>query len=62
MHTCNGCGEKYHGDNHHCDPKREDRIEATRKAHEQVGILRQPTFSERLAIGFAMLGGVSVGF
>lgn len=42
--------------NHHCDPKREQQIENSRKSHDRDAIRqREPSFRERLSVGFEML-------
>lgn len=51
---CSICGEEYEA-RHSCDSKRLKQLEDGRKAHEEMGIVRTPTFQQRLADGFAML-------
>jgi hypothetical protein len=52
---CVACGELMIDDDHHCDPKREAKIENTRRAHSQMGIERGRSFGERLSFGFELI-------
>jgi len=50
---CAGCGADLpRSKNHHCDPKRERKIENARKAHRDKGYEFSHSFMERLADGF----------
>lgn len=52
---CVACGAEYTGHNHHCNPEREAKIEASRKSHTEMGIVRpRPTYGSRLCDGFSM--------
>jgi len=56
MNQCIVCGEKYDGDDHHCDPKWEAKIERGRKSHTEKGIERvNGSFATQLAAGFAIM-------
>ena len=52
FHLCFGCGVGIAGNDHHCDPKREKKIEDSRKSHDELGIERGRGFVERLKDGF----------
>ena len=54
MPTCIVCKVTYTGNNHHCDPKREAKIEAGRKSHGDYREYR-PSYSARLNAGFNLL-------
>jgi hypothetical protein len=62
MAHCVACGEVYDGSNHHCDPKRERKIESARKSHTNRKGAVEPKYGERLSLGFAMMAGHSPTF
>lgn len=55
---CVACGKEIcvWTESHHCDPKWENRVEGRRKQEGEV-VRYEPTFTKRLATGFAMMRG-----
>jgi hypothetical protein len=52
---CVACGEVALDNDHHCDPKREAKIENARLAHSEMGIERSLSFAQRLNLGFELI-------
>lgn len=55
IHECVACGIRYKGDHHKCDPKKIQRIEDGRSAHDELLGDTPPTYYDRLRQGFKML-------
>ena len=58
MERCVGCNEPMDDPfNHHCDPIREAKIEAARRAFDGDREPREPSEAERLCLGLEMRFG-----